>query len=174
MVDLSKVYINPNNPRFIKDHRFEKLCDNIRQYPKFLEFRPIVVESRNNLMILGGNMRYRALLHIGYTEIDPAWIKYADELSETEKQAFIIIDNLDFGEWDYEALANEWSKEQLLDWGVDLPVKFEEKPEEKAKKELSEAKKTYKLEIIFSDQNEQKRVYSYLIDKGYRCKTINS
>jgi hypothetical protein len=175
-IRLDKITPNPNNPRIINDHRLDKLCDNIRKYPKLLEVRPIVVESRRNPVILGGNMRHRALLEIGYTTIPESWVKYADELTPEERQAFIILDNVGFGEWDMEALANEWSSEQLSDWGVDLP-RLDIEPEEHDKPEdntVREPKKTYKLEVYFAGEDDLSSVHTYLVGKGYRCKIINS
>ncbi|WP_143056444.1 hypothetical protein [Chitinophaga sp. YR573] len=131
------------------------------------------MESRRNPMILGGNMRHAGLIEIGYTEIPLAWIRYAEDLTPEEQQAFIILDNVGFGEWDMEALIKEWSSEQLSDWGVDMPV-FDQEELKEQDNTITEAKPTYKLEIIFSDEEDQKTVHSYLAAKGYRCKIINN
>jgi len=117
---LSQIKPNPNNPRLIKDERFEKLCKSIQEAPKFMALRPIIVDGEG--MILGGNMRYKALLYLGYKEVPDAWVKRADDLTEDERRRFIISDNVGFGDWDYEALANEWNAEQLEEWAVDLPL----------------------------------------------------
>lgn len=175
-IRLDSLFSNPNNPRVIKDHKFDKLVDNIRRYPALLGVRPIVAESRKNPMILGGNMRFTALQHIGYVKIPESWVRYADELTPEECQAFIILDNVGFGEWDMEALANEWSADQLSDWGVDLPrldTDMEE-DEEQEDNTVSQAKKTYKLEVFFGDESDLTTVHSYLVNKGYRCKIVNS
>ena len=87
-----------------------------------MELRPIVVDADG--MILGGNMRFKALKEIGYKDIPDEWVKRADELTDEEKQRFIIEDNVGFGEWDWETLSNEWDKEKLSDQGVDLPDAF--------------------------------------------------
>ena len=84
-----------------------------------LELRPIIVDRDGT--ILGGNMRYRALVSLGYKEIPDEWVRYADTLTDEEKRRFIIEDNVDFGEWDFEKLANEWDVEELGDWGVEIP-----------------------------------------------------
>ena len=117
---LSQIKPNPNNPRLIKDERFEKLCKSIQDAPKFMALRPIIIDGQG--MILGGNMRYKALLHLGYKEVPDAWVKRADDLTEEERHRFIITDNVGYGDWDYEALANEWDAEQLEEWAVDLPL----------------------------------------------------
>jgi DNA modification methylase len=117
-IKLSTLKPNPNNPRIIKDAKFEKLCKSITDFPKMMELRPIVVDHEN--VILGGNMRLRALQHLGYKEIPIEWLRKAIELTEDEKKQFIIKDNSNFGEWDWEVL-NDWDKELLSDWGLDLP-----------------------------------------------------
>lgn len=115
---LSKIKPNPDNPRVLRDERFEKLKKSIQEFPKMMELRPIVVDDKG--IILGGNMRYRALQDLGYTEVPDGWVKRADELTEEEKQRFIIADNVGLGEWDFEALANGWDMEQLEDWGLEI------------------------------------------------------
>ena len=116
---LSQIKPNPNNPRLIKDERFAKLCKSIQEAPKFMALRPIIIDGEG--MILGGNMRYKALLHLGYKEVPDAWVKRADDLTEEERRRFIISDNVGFGDWDWDAVANEWDVEELADWGLDAP-----------------------------------------------------
>ena len=116
---LSQIKPNPNNPRLIKDERFEKLCKSIQEAPKFMALRPIIIDGEG--MILGGNMRYKALLHLGYKEVPDTWVKRADDLTEEERRRFIISDNVGFGDWDWEGVANEWDVEELADWGLDVP-----------------------------------------------------
>jgi len=81
--------------------------------------RPIIVDSEG--MILGGNMRFKALKELGYKEVPDEWVKYDGELTDAEKQRFIIEDNLPLGEWDWDSLANNWDEEELIDWGLDIP-----------------------------------------------------
>jgi hypothetical protein len=116
---LSSIKPNAQNPRIIKDERFKKLCQQIEQFPKMMALRPIVVDADG--IILGGNMRFKALQHLGFKEIPDAWVRRAEELTEEEKRRFIITDNVGFGEWQWEELANEWSAEELEDWGLDVP-----------------------------------------------------
>jgi ParB-like chromosome segregation protein Spo0J len=116
---LSQIKANPNNPRLIKDERFAKLCKSIQEAPKFMALRPIIIDGEG--MILGGNMRYKALLHLGYKEVPDTWVKRADDLTEEERRRFIISDNVGFGDWDWEGVANEWDVEELADWGLDVP-----------------------------------------------------
>ena len=118
MIKLIKLKKNEENPRVIKDHKFKKLCDNIKRLPKMLSLRPIIVDDDN--MVLGGNMRLAALKELGYDEIPNEWVKKASELTEDEKRQFIILDNASFGDWDWDLLANNWSDVELGDWGVDV------------------------------------------------------
>ena len=116
---LSEIKLNPNNPRIIKDDKFAKLVKSITEFPKMMALRPIVINSDN--VVLGGNMRLKALKEIGYKEIPDEWVKRADDLTEEEARRFIIADNVGFGEHDWEMLANEWDVEELGEWGLDVP-----------------------------------------------------
>ena len=115
-VKLSEVKSNPNNPRIIKDDKFSKLVKSIQEFPKMLEIRPIVVNS--DMIVLGGNMRLKACKEAGLKEVP---IIFADDLTEDEQKQFIIKDNVGFGEWDWDMLANEWEPELLESWGLDVP-----------------------------------------------------
>lgn len=115
-VKLSEIKNNPNNPRILKDDKFAKLVKSIKEFPKMLEIRPIVVNS--DMIVLGGNMRLKACKEAGLKEVP---IVLADDLTEDEQKQFIIKDNVGFGEWDWEMLANEWEADLLEEWGLDLP-----------------------------------------------------
>ena len=119
MIKLSTIKPNPSNPRVIKDDKFHKLVNSIKEFPKMLELRPMVVNEDN--VLLGGNMRLKALQHLKYEEIPDTWVKQASELTEDEQRQFIIKDNVGFGEWDWEMLANEWNSDELSEWGLDVP-----------------------------------------------------
>lgn len=116
---LSKIKSNPNNPRIIKDEKFKKLCESIKALPKMMELRPIVVDD--NFIVQGGNMRLKALNELGYKEIPDTWVKQAKDFNEDELKEFIIKDNVGFGEWDWDDLANNWDVEKLEEWGLDIP-----------------------------------------------------
>jgi DNA modification methylase len=115
-VPINEVKSNPNNPRIIKDDKFKKLVSSIKELPQMLQLRPIVVNE--DMVVLGGNMRLKACKEAGLKEIP---IIKASELNEEQQRAFIIKDNVGFGEWDWDALANEWDAEQLEEWGLDIP-----------------------------------------------------
>lgn len=117
-MNLSKIKINPNNPRVIKDDKFEKLKKSIKDFPKMMELRPMVINSDN--IVLGGNMRLKALKQLGYKEVPDEWVKRAEDLTEEEQRQFIIKDNVGFGEHDWEMLATEWDADELSDWGLDI------------------------------------------------------
>lgn len=113
-VKLSEVIPNPNNPRQIKDEKFKKLVESIKNFPEMLSLRPIVVND--NMVVLGGNMRLKACKEAGLKEVP---IIKASELTDEQQKEFIIKDNVGFGEWDWDQLANEWDVEQLTEWGLD-------------------------------------------------------
>lgn len=114
-VKIAEVKSNPSNPRVIKDDKFKKLVKSIQEFPQMLELRPIVVNENN--VVLGGNMRLRACQEIKMKQIP---IVKASALTEEQQKEFIIKDNVGFGEWDWDDLANEWDAEKLEDWGLDL------------------------------------------------------
>ena len=112
---ITDIKLNPNNPRLIKDDKFKKLVQSIKDFPEMLDIRPIVVNK--DMIILGGNMRYRACKEAGIKEI-PVIVT---DLSEDKQREFLIKDNTSGGEWDWDMLANEWDVEELQEWGLDLP-----------------------------------------------------
>jgi hypothetical protein len=116
VVPIGQVKANDNNPRFIKDERFKQLVASIQQFPEMLRLRPLVVDE--DYVVLGGNMRLRALVELGYAEVP---IVVANGLSEEQKREFVIKDNASFGSWDMDALANGWGDLPLDEWGLDLP-----------------------------------------------------
>jgi hypothetical protein len=114
-IKISEIKLNPNNPRLIKDDKFKKLVKSIQDFPEMLDIRPIVVNS--DMIILGGNMRFKACKEAGLKEIP---VIIADNLTEEQQREFLIKDNTSGGEWDFEMLANEWDVEQLEAWGLDV------------------------------------------------------
>jgi hypothetical protein len=113
---LSEVKLNPNNPRLIKDDNFKKLVQSIKDFPEMLDIRPIVVNA--DMVILGGNMRFKACKEAGLKEVP---IIIADNLTEEQQREFLIKDNVSGGEWDW-SLLSEWDSEQLEDWGLEVPI----------------------------------------------------
>jgi hypothetical protein len=115
-VKTKDIIPNTENPRIIKDDKFKKLVQSIKDFPEMLEIRPIVVN--NEMMILGGNMRLKAIQEIGIKEVP---IIKAENLTEQQQREFLIKDNVGFGEWDWDALANDWDPGDLNKWGLDVP-----------------------------------------------------
>jgi len=120
-VNIKEVIPNKSNPRIIKDDKFKKLVQSIKDFPQMLELRPIVVDENN--IILGGNMRFKACIEAGLKEV---FIIKANDLTEEQKHEFIVKDNVGFGEWDWDILANEWDTEKLEDWGLNIPIYIDE------------------------------------------------
>ena len=115
-VSIKDIKPNPNNPRLVKDDKFKKLVQSIKDFPQMLDIRPIVVNK--DMIVLGGNMRLKACKEAGLKEIP---IIKAEDLTEEQQREFIIKDNLGYGEWDWSMIANEWDEKDLNEWGLDLP-----------------------------------------------------
>lgn len=116
-VKIGKIKANENNPRYIREPKFDKLVNSIKEFPEMLTVRPIVVDE--NFIVLGGNMRLKACIQAGVKELEIHQVKgWTDE----QKREFIIKDNASFGEWDWDVLANEWSEDLIVGWGLDIPV----------------------------------------------------
>lgn len=116
LINISELTVNPNNPRIIKDEKFEKLVQSIKEFPDMLKYRPIVVDENN--VILGGNMRFKACKAAKLKQVH---VMKASELTEAQKREFIIKDNVSGGEWDWALLQSDWDTEQLDAWGLDVP-----------------------------------------------------
>ena len=113
-VKISSVKPNPNNPRIIKDDKFEKLVASLKNFPEMAAVRPIVVNA--DMIVLGGNMRLKAMKEAGWKEVPIEVVDWSEE----KQREFIIKDNVGFGEWDWEGLANEWDVEELESWGLNV------------------------------------------------------
>lgn len=158
-VDITKLIMNPINPRVIKDDKFKKLVKSIKEFPEMLEVRPIVVDD--DMVVLGGNMRTKACISAGLKEVPI--IKFKD-LSDDKKKEFIVKDNVGYGEWDFDLLLEDWDKERLLDWGMDLPK------DKKDKNILPD--NIIALFIDLKDEDKQKELYNKLVELGYKEKDI--
>ena len=121
IVKITQIKPNPKNPRTIKDDKFQKLVQSIKDFPQMLEKRPLVcfTDTDGKFVVLGGNMRLKASKEVGLKELP---IILADDWTEEQKAEFLIKDNVGFGEWDWDQLTSEWDTEKLDDWGLDVPV----------------------------------------------------
>ena len=115
LLKISAVKPNTDNPRVIRDNKFQKLVASIKEFPEMLKLRPIVVNK--DMIILGGNMRYKACIEAGLKEV---WVLKATDLTKEQENEFIVKDNVGFGEWDWDILANIWDTKKLKDWGLDV------------------------------------------------------
>jgi len=186
-VKLSKVKGNPNNPRIIKNDKFKKLVKSIQEFPEMLKLRPIVVDE--DMIVLGGNMRLKASKDAGLKEV---WIEVAEGLTEEQKKEFIVKDNVGFGEWEWDMLANEWDSVQLAEWGLDVwqnedDVKEEEevytknieaptyepKNEKPKEEELYNEDKVKELIKKIGISNIEKEEKEFLIKAAYRHTVFN-
>ena len=143
---IGTIIPNPANPRIIKDDKFKKLVKSIQDFPEMLELRPIVVDG--NMVVLGGNMRLKACIAAGLKEVP---IIVADQLTDAQKAEFIIKDNVGFGEWDWDVLANEWDEQLLEDWGLELPLDYEESKAIEAKEDEYEIPEIIESKIVVGD-----------------------
>lgn len=165
LVKISEIKVNPNNPRFIKDEKFSKLVKSIKEFPKMLEIRPIVVNA--DMIVLGGNMRLKACKEAGLKQIP---IIKAEDLTEEQQKEFIIKDNVGFGEWDWDMIANEWDAEELGEWGLDLPVMSI--PSENDTDLSGDLKETFEVIISCDDETHQEQVYNKMIADGFNVRVL--
>lgn len=182
-IALSKLHLNtgqipdvPKNPRFIKDEKFESLKKSIEDLPEMLELREIIAyDNDGELVIVGGNMRYRAMKELGYKD---APVKILPKETAPEKiRAFIIKDNLGFGQHDWDILANEFDIDELTDWGLECDFLNEEEPaiepEEKEQKDLSEEIDIqYKLEVDCGNEETLQALFEELSERGLTCRIL--
>jgi ParB-like chromosome segregation protein Spo0J len=161
-VKISDVKSNPNNPRLIKDDKFAKLVQSLKDFPEMANVRPIVVNQ--DFVVLGGNMRLKAMKEAGWKEVPIQVVDW----SEQQQKEFIIKDNVGFGEWEWDMLANEWEAEDLEKWGLDVP-KFEDSEQEDLSDKITD---TYRIEIVCESEENQQQAYNDLIEQGYECRLL--
>ena len=158
---INEIKTNPNNPRIIKDEKYKKLVKSIKEFPQMLQLRPIIINDDN--IVLGGNMRLKACTEAGLKEVP---VLLASELTDAQQKEFIIKDNLGYGEWDWEAIAEEWNIDDLENWGLDIPkfIKYDDMEDIS-----NEIVQSYKIEIECKSEEEQQKIYNELIEKNYIC-----
>jgi ParB-like chromosome segregation protein Spo0J len=164
---ISEIKLNPNNPRLIKDDKFKKLVQSIKDFPEMLDIRPIVVNQ--DMIILGGNMRFKACKEAGLKEVP---VIVAD-LTEAQQREFLIKDNTSGGEWDWDMLANEWNSEQLEEWGMDIPTFGEDLEDEgNFDDEGISDKNQYGVIVVCESAGTQESVFNDLTKMGFNCKVV--
>jgi len=115
-IPLAQIKPNPSNPRTIRDDKFKKLVQSLLSFPDMARVRPIVVNK--DMVILGGNMRYKAMQEAGWSECHVEVVDWPED----QQKEFIIKDNVGFGEWDWDELTSDWNAVDLEAWGLDVPV----------------------------------------------------
>jgi hypothetical protein len=169
-VKIGEVKSNPNNPRIIKDDKFKKLVESIKGFPQMLDLRPIVVND--DMVVLGGNMRLRACKEAGLKEVP---IIMASELTPEQQKEFIIKDNVGFGEWDWDMLANEWDTEQLTEWGMDVWKPMENVNLDEFFNEDngdSEKEQTFKIVLEYTEEDYNKVIEAFKKYSGSKEKIV--
>jgi hypothetical protein len=170
LTPIKEIKLNPKNPRIIKDSKFKKLVNSIKQFPKMLELRPIIVDEDG--IILGGNMRYKAALEVGLKEIPTIQSK---DLTEEMKSQFIIKDNLSFGEWDWDILnSEEWDTSELANWGLDIPnfdTEDDDKEDDVDDRNI-QIDNLYQITIDFQNEAQLEEAYNKLLLLGYNAKIL--
>jgi|TARA_R110000796_G_scaffold203066_1_gene319406 ParB-like chromosome segregation protein Spo0J len=163
-VNINNIFSNPVNPRSINNIKFKKLVKSIKEFPEMLKLRPIVVN--NEMGILGGNMRYKACQELNLKDV---WIIKADNLTDEQMKQFVIKDNVGFGDWDWDILANSWDVTELKDWGLEIP-KFDIDTE--ARDFSNTINESFRVEIELENEDEQEKLYNELTNKGYVCRLL--
>jgi len=172
-IKINKLVANEKNPRIIKDSKFKKLVESIKEFPEMLKLRPIVVDE--DMIILGGNMRHKASIEAGLKEVP---VKIAKGLTQEQKNQFIIKDNVGFGDWDWAMIANEWNTIKITEWGLDVWENQDDRNELDAELEWTDMPEfdnkdlTPKRQLIISFRNEDDiKTFANLIKQNITDKT---
>jgi ParB-like chromosome segregation protein Spo0J len=169
-VKIGSIKTNPNNPRVIKDDKFKKLVQSVKDFPQMLDIRPIVVNDE--MIVLGGNMRLKACIEAGLKEVS---IIKASDLTPEQQNEFIIKDNVGFGEWNWDDLANDWDADKLTEWGldvwqeptnVDYSILDEEDVEAQLNEMTSGVKKAIQIEFEAEHYEEAYALVKFWREKG--------
>lgn len=180
MLPLSRIELNtgqlpglPGNPRGIKKNKFEKLKNNIARYPEMLVARSLLVyplddrdDANTRYIIIGGNMRYRAMSELNMTDA-PCFV--IPRCVPVERLcAYTILDNGEFGAWDWDLLANQWDDDLLNNWGVDLPNKSGGDAADLSDRIDTE----FKIEIDCGDESTQEELFNEFQERGFKCRLL--
>lgn len=161
-VKISAIKNNPDNPRLIKDDNFKKLVQSIKDFPEMMEIRPIVVNKK--MIILGGNMRFRAAQEAGLKTIPIIVVN----LSKDREREFIVKDNISGGDWDWDELANSWDTVKLEEWGLDIP-KFDEVENDEIEPDEDGE---YFLSIRCNNEGHAQTLYEKFLKQGLEVKIV--
>lgn len=111
----------PANPRILKDDKYKALVESLREDDMTGAFPLKVYKQGNEYIVLGGNMRLKALRELHDNEYAVSCVLIPADVPAEKLRKMVVLDNSTFGEWDFDMLANEWDAEELKDWGVDVP-----------------------------------------------------
>lgn len=177
MINISEVHINPDNPRIIKDEKYLKLLESIKNFPQMLYIRPIVIDTHN--MILGGNQRYEVCKELKYSEIP---IIRAINLTEEQYREFIIKDNVSSGGWDFDRLIKDWDIDILKSYNLDLDefdldqFKVSDNQDQQSIEDInknnSKLENVFNIEISCHCEEDQEKLYNEMIERGYECRLL--
>jgi len=160
---ISKVRPNSDNPRYIKDEKFKKLVQSLRDFPEMANVRPIVVNQE--MIVLGGNMRLKAMQEAGWSEVPVQVVDWSEE----KQREFIIKDNVGFGEWDWDELANTWNEMELDAWGLDVPNFLEMPTDDELIGEEKNKPATMKITFTSPEQLQSAEIdIQELLDRKYQ------
>jgi hypothetical protein len=162
-IAISKVRPNSENPRYIKDEKFKKLVQSLRDFPEMANVRPIVVNKE--MVVLGGNMRLKAMQEAGWSEVPVQVVDWSEE----KQREFIIKDNVGFGEWDWDELANTWDEMELDVWGLDVPNFLEMPTDDELIGEEKNKPATMKITFTSPEQLQSAEIdIQELLDRKYQ------
>ena len=167
--NISEIKPNANNPRIIKNDKYKKLLKSIKEFPEMLKLRPIVIDELGQ--VLGGNMRFKACKEAGLTQVPTIM---ANQLTEEQKKEFIIKDNANFGDWDWDILVenSDWNLKDIADWGIDVPKFDDDSEDEDVDDRNINIDNLYQITIDFKNEEELKEAYDRLLLLGFDCKIL--
>lgn len=98
-------------------------------------------------------------------------VKDGSDLSEEEKREFVIKDNVSYGDWDADDLANNWDELELEDWNVDIWPGQDPEEEEISQEEPGTNAEAYEVVVSCRNEAEQMLLTTELEERGYKCKS---
>lgn len=120
-IALDRIVLHTKNPRVIRDAEFKRLKKSIADDPEILTVNPLVLHSSNNFQLLAGQQRYLALIDLGYEEIPQEWVLFGDNLTDTQREKFVLLDNTHAGDWDFKKLTEDWGIDLIKGWDINIP-----------------------------------------------------
>ena len=161
----NKLKFNPNNPRKCSKDKLEKLMHSIESFPEMMKLRPMVYDPET-MHVLGGNQRLAAIRKLGMKDIPDNWAIAATDLTPEQQKEFVLRDNVQFGDWDFEMLSAEFGEFDLDELGLDLPKEDEENLVEIKDKEIASI---FSIIINFENEESMQIAFEKLQKEGYQC-----